>query len=180
MAGLDPGTPDPVERGMELFALHQRRIFLYISALVPSPADAEEIAHETNIVIWKKFDQFQPGGDFLSWAYKIAYYQILEQRRRKARAPAGFSPEVLEQLAQTARDEDENLERRRTALVGCTRKLPASDQALLEECYGAGARVESVAGRKGRAPTSVYRSLRRIRQWLTECVERTLAAEGGL
>jgi RNA polymerase sigma-70 factor, ECF subfamily len=168
---------DPMERCMELFALHQRRLLLYIRALVPSPADADEVLQEINIVIWKKFDQFREDGDFLTWAYRIAYYEVCEHRRRKARAPAGFSPEVLEQLAETARTEDEVLERRRTALSRCAQKLPPGDQALLEDCYGAGTRVEAVADRKGRAPTSVYRSLRRIRQWLTECVERTLAAE---
>src|SRR5688500_9078964 len=109
------GEPnDPLKRCMELFALHQRRLLLYISALLPSPGDAEEVLHETNIVIWKKFEQFHEGGDFLTWAYRIAFYQVCEYRRRKSRSPAGFSPEVLEQLAETARNEDEVLERRRT------------------------------------------------------------------
>src|SRR5687768_16479673 len=115
---------DPMERCMELFALHQRRLLLYIRALVPSPADADEVLHEINIVIWKKFDQFHEGGDFLTWAYRIAYYEICEYRRRKARSPAAFSPEVLEQLAETARTEDDVLERRRSALSRCAQKLP--------------------------------------------------------
>jgi RNA polymerase sigma-70 factor (ECF subfamily) len=174
MADADPGSMD---RCLELFALHQRRLFLYISALLPSPADVEEALHETNVVIWRKFDQFHEGGDFLTWAYRIAYLQVCELRRRKSRAPAGFSPDVLEQLAGTARAEDEALERRRGALERCTGKLPPGDQALLEECYAPGAKVGAIAGQKGRTPTSLYRSLRRIRQWLTECVERTLAAE---
>lgn len=162
---------------MELFALHQRRLFLYISALLPSPADAEEALHETNIVIWKKFEQFREGGDFLTWAYRIAYLQVLEYRRRTSKAPFGFSPEVLEQLAERARAEDEGLERRRRALEGCSRKLSPGDQALLEECYAPGAKVGEIAGHKGRSSTSLYRSLRRVRQWLSECVERALAAE---
>ena len=160
---------------MELFALHQRRLHLYLSALLPSPADAEEVLHETNIVIWKKFDQFQPGGDFLTWAYRIAYLQTCDYRRRKARSGLGFQPDVLEQLAETARAEDELLERRRAALAECTKKLDAEDRTLLEECYAPEARISDVAERLGRTATSLYRSLRRIRQLLGACIERSLA-----
>jgi RNA polymerase sigma-70 factor (ECF subfamily) len=164
------------EVALDLFSRHQRRLFLYISALVPSPADVEEILHETNIVVWKKFDQFQPGSDFLAWAFRIAHLQVLDHRRRAARTRARFSDEVLEQVAGLAAREDEDLERRRQALQGCRGKLPDPDRALLDACYAPGATVEDVALRLGRAPTSVYRSLRRLRQILFDCVQRTLNA----
>ena len=176
---MQPGEPPPdaLARCMELFALHQRRLSLHISALLPDPADAEEILHETNIVIWKKFDQFEPGTDFLTWAYRIAFYQILEHRRRKAKSRAAFSQDLLRQLAAGGEREDAHLERRRAALAECRKKLPAEDRTLLEECYAPGARIATVAGAGGRKATSLYRSLRRIRQLLMECIERTLATE---
>lgn len=162
---------------MELFALHQRRLFLYISALIPSPGDADEVLHETNIVIWKKFDQFEPGTDFLTWAYRIAQFQALEYRRRKAKAMPGFSPDVMAQIAGRALDEDAHLERRRSALADCTRKLEHPDRTLLEQCYVPGARVAEIARNTGRTATSIYRTLRRIRNLLMDCVRRSLAAE---
>jgi RNA polymerase sigma-70 factor (ECF subfamily) len=165
-----------LERCLDLFSRHQRRLYLYISALVPSPADVEEILHETNIVVWKKFDQFEPGSDFLAWAFRIAHLQILDHRRRSARARARFSDEVLEQLAGLARTEDDDLERRRHALQGCRGKLPAPEREILDACYAPGANVEDVARRLGRAPTSVYRTLRRLRQVLLESVQRALSA----
>ena len=168
---------DPIERSLALFELHQKRLFLYIRALIPDPAEAEEILQETTIVVWKKVDEFRPGTDFFQWVSRIAHFQILEHRRRRARSQRSFSPELLDQLAGSAREEEPELERRRAALENCRRKLAASDRDLLEACYAPQARVEDVAARSGRAATSLYRSLRRIRQLLTDCVERTLSLE---
>lgn len=167
--------PD-LARCLELFHLHQRRLLLYLQALLPSPADADEALQEANIVIWKKFGEFA-GGDFLSWALRIAHFQALEHRRRNAQRHPGFAPELLDQLALRAREESDLLERRRAALTGCTKKLDADDQGLVEACYAPGARIHDVAARLGRTATSLYRSLRRIRQLLQACVDRTLARE---
>ena len=176
---MKPEEPrsEALERCMELFALHQRRLYLYVSALIPSPADADEVLHETNIVIWKKFDQFEPGTDFLTWAFRIAHYQALEQRRKKAQSAPGFSLEVMEQLAGKAIEQDADLEHRRAALIDCRKKLGSSDRDILERCYAPNARVTRIANEMGKTATSLYRSLRRIRQLLTDCVRRTLAAE---
>ena len=169
---------EPLERCLELFALHQRRLSLYIRALVPSPADADEILHETNVVVWRKFDQYQPGTDFLTWAFRIAQFQILDWRRRTAKSRARFSDDVLDQLAVTAMEDSDDLERRREALKSCRGKLPSADRELLEACYAPGASVEAVARTLGRASTSVYRTLRRVRQMLLDCIQRTLSAGG--
>lgn len=168
---------DPTERCLELFALHQRRLSLYISALVPSPADADEILQETNVVIWKKFDTFTPGTDFLSWACRIALYQVLDYRRRQARSPALLSEEVTRQVAEAAGREGDALERRRAALQECRGKLAPAERKLLDECYRPGTQIPDVARRLKRVPTSLYRTLRRIRQALMDCIDRRLASE---
>ena len=87
-----------LEACMALFAKHQRRLFLFVNAMVPSPADAEEILQGTSIVIWKKIDQFEPGTDFLSWSYRIAHLQTLAYRQKKARKVLKFPEDVAEQL----------------------------------------------------------------------------------
>jgi RNA polymerase sigma-70 factor (ECF subfamily) len=165
---------------MELFAAHQRRLFLYISAIIPSPADAEEVLQETNIVIWKKFDQFKPdapGSDFLAWAYRIAYYQALDHRRRMARSAAAFSPQVMDQLHATAQHEGPTIDTRRRLLDLCMAKLPDHDRQLIEDCYAPNASVAGIAEQTRRTATSVYRSLRRIRRALSDCVTRQLKAQ---
>ena len=171
---FEPG----LEQVLALFATYQRRLYGYITTLVPDPVAAEEILHETNIVVWRKFAQFRPETDFRAWVFQIAYFEVRKYLERKRRAGPSFSPELLEQLSQAYQEEDEYLERRRGALSRCVTKLPEADRRLVDRVYGQGAEVASLAEETGRERTSIYRSLRRIRQWLHLCVDATLAAEG--
>jgi RNA polymerase sigma-70 factor, ECF subfamily len=161
---------DALDQYQALYTQHQRRLFLYINAMLPCAADADEVFQETNIIIWKKFDQFQPGTDFLAWAYRIAYFQIRDYRRRLYRRRTSFSPELIEQLAERTIEEDDLLEERRSALANCRQNLTEDDRELLNDCYAPGAKVQQIAAASNRKPTSIYRSLRRIRQLLFDCI----------
>ncbi|GIW78972.1 MAG: DNA-directed RNA polymerase sigma-70 factor [Gemmatales bacterium] len=164
-----------LEQCLELFARYQQRLYLFIAAMLPSPADAEEVLQEVNIVVWKKFEQFEPGSDFLSWVYRIATLQVREYKRRRGRETLSFSPEMLDQLMARALRDETVLERRREALQKCLEKLSPADKQLVDRCYAPGAKIPEVAEQLKRTATSVYRSLRRIRQILTECVNGELA-----
>lgn len=166
-----------IERAMALFESHQKRLYNYIHSLVPRPADADEILQETSIVIWKKLEQFQEGTDFLAWSYRIAYFQTLDYRKRKARQWLTFSDEVLEQVAEVIEESEPYLEKRREALSQCRQKLNENDQELLKRCYSPDTRVEDVSKEMGRQATSVYRSLRRIRQLLADCIEKQMMSQ---
>jgi len=167
-------------QAMDLFARHQRRLRLYIQAIIPSPADADEVLQETNVVIWKKYEQFDPdapGSDFLSWAIRIAQYQALDYRRRRGRQMLSLSPEVLDQVAAVLTRDEPLLERRRDALRTCLDKLPEEDRTLIERSYAPDANVNQIAASLQRKTTSVYRSLRRVRRILAECIDNQLASE---
>jgi RNA polymerase sigma-70 factor (ECF subfamily) len=174
--GNDPARLDDV---LALFAKYQRRLYLYIASMLPSPAEAEEVLQETNIVVWRKFDQFRPDTDFRAWVFQIAYFEVRKLLERKRRAGVCFSPELLDELSAAYDREEEHLEQRREALAGCLDKLPPADRELVGRVYGDGVEVADLAAQTGRERTSIYRSLRRIRQALFDCVGRTLAAEGG-
>ena len=57
------------------------------------------------------------------------------------------------------------------ALDECRRKLPDQDRQLIAARYRAGATVEAIADKTGQSVHSVYRALRRIHQWLFECIQ---------
>src|SRR5437763_15439197 len=90
------------KRLMALITQHQRRIFSYIYALVPDRYDAEDLLQETNVVICEKFDDFEPGTDFVAWACQIAYWRIRYSRQKFARSKVIFQQEIVDALANTA------------------------------------------------------------------------------
>ena len=82
-----------LERQKELMLLmtqHQRRIFAYIHALVPSRADAEDLLQETSLVVVEKFHEFASGTDFVAWACQIAWWRVRASRQKFARSKVVF------------------------------------------------------------------------------------------
>jgi RNA polymerase sigma-70 factor (ECF subfamily) len=166
-----------MERFAQLLATCQRRVFLYILSLVQNAADAEEILQETNLVLWRKFDEFEPGTAFDRWACRIAYYEVLKHREKKSPGERLFSGEFIASLATEAEQSGELADARRDALLRCLGKLSERDRRLVTERYRERATTRSVAAALGRSVQGARKSLHRIRMALLACIERTLAAE---
>ena len=173
----DPTGGPKVERFAQLLAKCQRRVFLYALGLVHNSADAEEILQQTNLVLWRKFDQYEPGTEFARWACRIAYYEVLKFRERRAREARLFSSEFVETLAVESQSSMDLWDARREALVRCLKKLTESDRQLVLRRYQENATTRTVAEALGRSIQGARKSLHRIRMALLACIERTLAAE---
>ena len=167
----------PREEFIKLFTKYQRRVFLFILSQVPNPVDAEEIHQEANVIIWRKFDRFELGTNFLAWACQIASYEVLKYRERQRRDRHLFSDEFVRQVASDAIEQADELEQRRQHLAVCLSKLRNEDRELIQQRYSAGESGKSVAELIGRPINSVYQSLSRIRRTLLECVNRQVQAQ---
>lgn len=77
--------PDRHAEFLRLYSRHHYRIPAYIYTLVPHRADAEDLLQETSIILWEKFEQFDPGSDFLAWACQVAFWKFGNHRKRFAR-----------------------------------------------------------------------------------------------
>jgi RNA polymerase sigma-70 factor, ECF subfamily len=160
---------------MALMTRHQRQIFGYIYTLVPHRPDAEDLLQETSLVICEKFDQFCEGTDFVAWACQIAYWRIRYARQKFARSKLIINQEVVDALAQTAAEMQEELDERHVALSHCLRKLHRRDRELLLTRYEPGCGVEEAARRSGRSLEAAYKALTRLRKLLLDCVTHQLA-----
>jgi RNA polymerase sigma-70 factor (ECF subfamily) len=168
-------APERVDLFVRLLGQNQRRLFLYALTLVPRWNDAEEIIQQTNLVLWREFDQFQPGTNFAAWACKVAFHQVLAWRKKKQRDRLQFSAEFVDAVAAEAVAAVDALEERNQALAGCMEKLTPPHRDLLQLRYSEGQRVDAIAQKLDRTVEAVYRALSRIRHTLHECVSHTLA-----
>lgn len=179
-AGLATGTSrDPqVAEFVKLMAIWQRRIFLYVLSLLHNPTNAEEVLQETNLALWQKYDQFQPGTSFGRWAYRVAYYEVLKFREKSARDKQHlFSNQCIELLAVEAERSLDEADARRDALANCLGKMQPQHRDLLVGRYQPGATTRTLAEALGRSVEGVRQSLRLLRSKLLACIQRTLAAE---
>lgn len=166
------------EEFMRLFLSCEPRIFAFIRSLVFSRADAEDVLQESALVMWEKFDQFEPGSRFDRWAFRIAHFQVMYHRQKKARDRLRFSDTLVEQLGEDMVSESEDLEATQNALTECLAKLPASDHDLIRQRYRGDMTNRAVARDCGRSESAISRALNRIYMKLLLCIEGTLARDG--
>jgi RNA polymerase sigma-70 factor (ECF subfamily) len=190
-ADTDPFRRDPLaekENGelakvklfLRLFLQNERRLYGYILTLLPNRADADDVLQEASLVMWDKFDDRQPPTDFTAWGCRIAYFKVLDFRKKCQRSRVLFSQPMLERLAETAVEQAGalQLDERREALIDCIEKLSPRERDLLARRFAEGATPQSIAAQVGRSVDAVYKALAKIRQALFDCVTRTLANEG--
>lgn len=178
MSDSDRNIDQKAEMFARLLGRCQRKVFLYALGLIHNAADAEEILQETNVVLWRKFDEYQPGTSFESWACRVAYFEVLKCREKIARERRVFSTQLVETLAEDAEEVSQEFDDRRNALEGCLTKLREADRTLVLKRYQPGATTRGLAEASGRSVQGTRKSLHRIRMTLLECIQRTLAAEG--
>jgi RNA polymerase sigma-70 factor, ECF subfamily len=177
----DHGSPPTgkAKQFLRLFLRNQRRLYAYVLTLLPNRSDADDVFQEASLVMWDKFDDAHPPDDFTAWGCRIAYFKVLDFRKKHQRGRVLFSQAMLDRLAESALEQSAalQLDDRREALTGCLEKLPRRDRDLLVQRLADGATVRSTAAHIGRSADAVYKALARIRRGLFDCVTRTLARE---
>src|SRR5208283_1187971 len=172
MTKIDPRRS---QQFMQLLTRHQSQVFGYLYALVRNLEDTDDLYQQTTLLLWKKFDEFQPGSNFAAWACSVARFEALNFLQQKRRSRLIFDEDVILALADVDFDPAPAVEARQEALDKCLAKLNGSDRQLLQQVYGDDAQIKVVAARIGRPIQSVYTALCRIRQALFACIQRTLA-----
>jgi RNA polymerase sigma-70 factor (ECF subfamily) len=143
-----------------------------------STRDARDVLQETNAVLWRKAGDYEPGRDFLTWAYTFARYQVMAQRKRISRDRLVLDDELLDRVAAAAATGNEDLEDRLIALDDCVDKLSAPNRQMVVRRYRDGLSVQALAAERATTPGSLAVLLHRVRLSLARCVERAIAAGG--
>lgn len=159
------------------FAENQGEIFSYILTLVPGSADAEDIFQETSSVLWRKFEEFAPGTSFSAWGCKIAWYIILEHRRKTARSPISYSSETLKLLSESYAESRKDTQDRLEYLSNCLKSLSDKERLLVQLRYNQALSIRDMAQRFGKSINLVYKSLAKMHYFLFECVRRNMAVD---
>ena len=160
-----------------LFTRHEARLRSFVRSLLPGWTDVDEVMQQVGLVIWRKFDQFDPATTFLPWACVIARFEALHYRRSMARDRLVFSEELIQQLAEEGAAELELRATQSRALDACLEKLPPARRELLLQSCTPGVKTKDLAERLGKQTGALYTLLHRLRSELLACIEETLRRE---
>ncbi|MEN1680372.1 MAG: sigma-70 family RNA polymerase sigma factor [Planctomycetota bacterium] len=160
---------------VKLLAASERRLSAYILTLVPNLNDADEILQETHVRLWESRNRYEPGTDFVAWATRVAYYQVLTWRKRRGRQRLVFSDELVSELSSRSEAAAEQSGDRHEALLLCLSELSDGSRAVLAKVYADGQHIKDVAVAMGRTAESLYKVVQRLRTTLRNCIEQRLA-----
>jgi RNA polymerase sigma-70 factor (ECF subfamily) len=80
-AGDDRAFEDLVER-------HQRLVVGTVGRMLGTNSDAEDIAQQVFVRVWKNAKRYEPRAKFTTWLLKITRNLVFNELRRRARHPA--------------------------------------------------------------------------------------------
>lgn len=163
---------------LHLFARNDKRLFAYIYSLLPNTADAEDVFQRTCLILWQKFDRFDPHEEFFPWACGVAFYEVRNFLRVSTRQRVKFNDELLAGIAAKRPATLEAHDDRLAALAQCLKTLRSEDRNLIDLVYGGMRSIRDLAAETGRAAQTLYNRLAAARRRLLECIERRLGDEG--
>ena len=157
-----------------LKGVHQR-LLGYLVSLLGSRHDAEDVLQRASITMWRKFDSFEVGSDFMAWASTVAFYEAKNFQRVAARSRLRFAADLLETFATERMDHHLYHDERMEALERCVQDLDGKSQSLIRAIYTDGVEITALAERLGLAPQTLYNRIGAIRRGLAESIERRLS-----
>lgn len=162
---------DRYEGFVNCFTKYEPDLRRFIRSLLPTWTDTDEVVQQTAMVIWRKFDQYDPETNFMKWACVIARFEALSYRRKMARDRHVFREDVLELMADEGAEEVDARRAEREALDACLLDLPEKQRQFLILAYTPGIKVKEMAEEAGSSAAAFYMKLKRLRRKLMTCVE---------
>lgn len=150
----------------------------YIISISGQGDDCDDILQETNIFLWERRADFQPGTNFKAWAFKVAYFKTMAYRRdRVRRGEVVFSETTTQRISTEASTHTNDQPDKLGALQRCLSKLSPDELRLIKIKYQQRKSLASFALQAGKSVDAIYKSISRIRQGLRACVQKELSSK---
>ena len=152
----------------------QNDLYSYLFTLLGDLHDSRDVLQETNLVLWRKKADFEPGSNFGAWAKRCAYYEALKFRRTRQRDRHLFGDDLIALLVDEHEPSGHDEEERRLALRDCLAQLPEQQRQIIDRRYRAEVSVRQLAEEFGKKESAIKMMMKRIREALQVCIESKL------
>jgi len=157
---------------------NQKQIHAYILMMVHDYHTAEDLMQETAIILWQKFDEYEPETSFTAWGMQVARNVAFNYRRKYGKRSQIFNDHMYQILEGYAQESARDLNATEESLHECIKKLKPMDQHLIKLRYEQRISVQNIAIQVKRSADSLYHSFSRIYAALKQCVSQQLEARG--
>ncbi len=187
MSNSAPGPEEGIERRdvnrqddfLTHFLKHQDDLRAFIGSLVRDRHACDDLLQDVALVLWRKYEEYDPSRPFGAWARGVATYRVLQWFEKSKHLPLPLSPAAT-QLISLAFEEGGHGDEEQEALRRCLEKLPEKSRDLVRMRYEQDLKLRDMAERVSSTLDAVHKALSRIREALRGCVEEQIASAGGL
>lgn len=146
----------------------------FVRVHAPEPELAEDIVQEVARQATENFDQYDPSQPFTAWLVGIARQRIIDVYRERGRRPMIFSSEIVDSLASTFAQMQDQHDERIDGLRHCMEKLSERHRRVIELRYARQMSSQEIAEKVGCSARAVTSMQQRIREALRHCVSQYL------
>lgn len=158
-----------------LLAMAQPRLKGYVASILGGWSDVDDLVQETNMVLLHKRDTFEPGTNFIAWAFRVAYFKATTWRRDRMReGRVVLSEHAFQEIAGYAEDYFTIFCPVEEELEHCLKLLPPDERELVHVKYVEGTSLVDHAAVIGRSAVSLQKKISRIRIALRACLRKRL------
>ena len=152
----------------------QMRIYAFILSMVRNYEDADDILQDTVNTMWQKYAESQPINDFVSWGIQIAYYKILDYRKKqKGNIHIHYNDQLFEEMLPVIKEIDRHSDVRLVKLKNCLKRLGPRESKFIELRYYQELKPKQISSLLGLSILNVYKIMSRIHSQLLQCVKNT-------
>tara|TARA_R110002096_G_scaffold74283_2_gene176099 strand:- start:161 stop:694 length:534 start_codon:yes stop_codon:yes gene_type:complete len=176
---MTPSSPSTSEElFVQLFAQNERHIRAFVRSMGLDWTSVDDVVQTVSLVMWRKWDQFDPDTDFMKWGRVIARFEVLKFRRTMARDRHVFYDDLIELIADASLEREAQVSNEHyvECLQACLDTLPEQSRELIRAAYEGDKSIKEVAADVGKSATALYKALDRIRKQLQGCIEGRLVA----
>ena len=155
-------------------------VFTLSLKMLKNREEAEEVAQDTFIKVFKSLSKFKGDSKFSTWIYKVTYNSCLDRLKKNKKEQLKVAiDEYTEHQVKTIDNALENMveEERQKAIKACLELLPPDDSFLLTLYYFEEQSLDEIAKVVGLTANNVKVKLFRSRKKLTSILKANLEPE---
>jgi RNA polymerase sigma-70 factor (ECF subfamily) len=166
-------------RFFKLYTGVSSRLYSYLIIMVHDKESAEELVQETATLLWAKFDDYQEGTNFGSWAISIARLKAFEFLRKRKKSQMIFDDRFYDIVSDRAAKSSDDLPNHIEALRKCLDKLSESQMSLLSMRFKKNISIKNISQITGKPLGSLYHFFSKLTRGLRDCMDRQLLQRMG-
>lgn len=168
---------DKNENFIQLLTESQNRLYGYIYTMIGDHSRAKDVLQETNLVLWRKYDELEEVENFKAWSFTVCKFQVMAYLRDKKRDRLLLDPELADMISETAEKENSLMSQAQPQLRKCIAELPEQNRSMIEMKYFKRMMMQDIAETLKRSLTAVKVSIHRTRKVLQDCIRSKILEE---